>query len=308
MKICKYAIMAALLPMSGILATSCKGVEEGENTQTRTVGVTQLVIPDDATKEVTFETKCTYSLRMDFMTNKMTISGSGIKVGGITGDFRTEPVTFLVGGGVGSEAFYFPTVTTGMLGSSHPVTDLKGYLFNYRAPWNSSMLVSSLVMSYKVDDATVKTINTEPRYFGTTTTYFPTPAGDQTATTEDASYGVEFSEDMKKATVTIYNIKFAPNMPSALEAVILKDLDVTLDRNGYTISGGGGFIPDVREGATSTPYPNFPFSTFTLSTKGEYCTEVDCHYEVDATIAGHTMHFRADFSGKSADFLELKPL
>lgn len=306
MKISRYALIAAL-PFIGMAVSSCK-VEEGENVQSRSVFMTQLVIPDDPSGEVTFQHKCNYVIRMDFMSNKLTVNCSSLNVDGVTGELRSDEMNFLTAAGNGIETIYFLTPGSGMLGSSKPVTELKGYLMNYVAPWNTSQVINSLVMSYDVPGATVKTINLTPRYYGTTITYFPTPAGNQTATTDDASYGVVFSEDMKKATVTMYNIKFAPNMPRPLEAVILKDLDVTLGQNGFTITGGNGKIPEVLDGGATTPYPNFPFSTITLSSKGDFLTEVDCHYEVEATIGERQMHFSADFSGRSADFMELKPL
>ncbi|MDE6010274.1 MAG: hypothetical protein K2F87_02345, partial [Muribaculaceae bacterium] len=122
-----------------------------------------------------------------------------------------------------------------------------------------------------------------------------------TAVTEDATYGITFSDDMTTATVTIYNIKFAPQSPT-MKAVILNNLTVTLGRHGYTVTGQD-VIPEVPEGTTTTEYRNFPFKSFTLSTSNDLLTEASCAYIVEATIGERTMTFRGEFTGLCADYL-----
>ncbi|MDE5902600.1 MAG: hypothetical protein K2O78_00715 [Muribaculaceae bacterium] len=306
MNIKKTCIYAAL-PLLSLMAVSC-GVEEGENRQTLSAKMLQLVIPDDDTKAVTFQEDCLYQLSMDLNAGTLTMLASGIEADGAKGDFRSDAIPFVAGYNGVSQSYFLTKSGNGMLGQSVAVTDITGYLITYRPTWiNGGMNnVNSLVMSYRIPGAKVVTMQPSPRFFGTTTTHYPSATGTQTSTTGDASYGIVFDDDMKHATVTIYSVQFAPGAPK-LESVVLKDLDVALRQHGYTITGTD-IIPQVPEGGASgtmVEYRNFPFKSFTFRSAGEYLTEAECSYEVNATIGERQMLFDATFSGKASDYVVL---
>lgn len=298
--------MFAAIPLLGIATASC-GVEEGENTGSWGTKVLQLVIPDDATQQVIFQKDHLYQVSINYNTSSLTILSNDIEAGGVKGDFRTDVIPYVYGYNGVSESYFFSSKNGGMLGQSAPISDISGYMITYRPTWinNGMNTISSLVMSYDVPGARVVTMQPEPRFFGPTVTYYPTASGtDESSTTEDASYGIVFADDMKHATVTIYSVRFAPNAPK-LESVVLKDLDVTLGQHGYTISGAD-IVPLVPEGGTSgtmVEYRKFPFKSFEFKSAGKYLTEAECKYEVTATIGERQMLFRATFSGKSSDYV-----
>lgn len=299
MRLNKFALLWAL-PLIGTIMGSCK-LDEGKIEQTRSSYVSQMVIPDDASQEVSVQKGCLYVLEMDLVENSMVISSTGIKVGESTYNFQSDPMKFTSGYNAGNESYVILGNPQGMLGNER-VTDIKGYLTNMVPNYYSNM---QLVMSYRIPGATVKTFSPTPVFAGITTTSYPAgPTGaTQTSSTDEATYGVVFSDDMKKATVVIYNIKFAPNMPKALEAVELKDLEVTLADGGYKVTGAD-IIPMVKEGnGGSTPYVNFPFASFELHTSDDLLTTAKCSYQVNAEIKGRKMEFHGAFEGRCADYI-----
>ena len=294
----KSNLLLAGLLLAGSLA-SCKLDNDVSELSQQTV-VNQLIIPDDESKPVTVQTKCEYKMNMDLNASTMTINSGTVSVNGMNGMLSAGPFKYAYGYAGYGESFNFKNAS-GRFGAMGEVTDLNGYLTTFIQ--TGTGIKYGLILGYKANGAQVKTFYQTQLYSGTTkTTYQLGPAGDKTAETDEATYGIAFAEDMKTANVVIYNIKFAPEMPKALEAVILKNLDVTLDRNGYTISGTD-IIPEVKEGSGTTPYENYPFRSFTFKPVNDDLTEARCDYVVSVKMGPASMDFTGEFAGRYANYV-----
>ncbi len=291
MRIKSLQILLAL-PLLGAALTSCK-LDDNKFETLTSATVSQIVIPDDEDTPVSCQSNCMYSFKFDMGASTFVTTATDIKAGSASGSFQTDAAKFNYSFISGYDVYRFSNVE-GTLGNA-PLTGMTGYM---AAPANV-LDPAVLVMQYRIDGATVKTFNPAPVFSGKTVTSYPAgPAGNKTAESEDATYGVIFSSDMKQAIIVIRNIKFAPEMPRALELVQIKGLAVTFDRGGYTITGSN-IIPEVLEGDGMTQYKNFPFNSIELHTSNATLTEVECTYEVAATIGERSMIFNGAFTGKS---------
>lgn len=280
----------ALALLSLLALTSCdlnKDVEE----RSFSVAVNQLVIPDDPSKEITAQGNISMAIKLDLNSSKIQITSTDVNIGALSGAVALDPTKFYYGVTQAAEIYTFLNAQ-GKFGSGYNVSNASGVVSSL------SSLTYTLLMSYNVNDRTVKTFPVRPLFSGKTVTkYMMGPAGEKTSENEKGLYEVTFSTDMKKASVVIYNIKFAEEMPAVLDAVILNDLAVEYDENGYTISGTD-IIPDVKESNGLTPYPNFPFASFKMWTTTADLASVDCEYVVNAKIQEREMVFRGAFSGR----------
>lgn len=291
----KSNLLLALGLLASVAFTSCS-LNDGVQEQTLSSQMSQLIIPDDASKDVTCQRNCLFVMKMDLQTGIMDVSASDLTINGSKGNLSLPSVKYTYSYNSFAESYFF-TNGTGNFANTTPVENVKGYLTSLIPSFRGQYM---LVMSYRTNGATVKTFSSTPLFSGTTTTTYP--MSPDPAVNTDALYGIVFADDMKTATVVIYNIQFAPGAPK-LESVILKDVDVNFDRNGYKLVLADRTVPEVSEGGSTTPYENFPFTAFTLSTVNDELTEVKCEYEVEATMGGNTMTFNGEFTGKSADYI-----
>ena len=279
---------------SAALLTSC-GLDSTTDERTYSDTLSQLIIPDDVTKDVTFNNKVTYSFKQDLTANTMTLTTSNFSINGVGGLLTSGamPTTYNM-----STASYIFKDGKGTFGTSE-ATGINGYMTGNTTVGTSQGSLG-FVVSFHANGATVKSFYPDVVFLGSTTTHYVMgEAGDREATTKDAFYRVTFDEKMEKAVVIIYNIKFAPEMPKALEAVILKNLDVTLGRDGYTITGTD-IIPEVKEGTGTTPYENYPFRSFSLKTINNELTKVACDFTVSVKMGPTSMDFTGEFKGDYA--------
>lgn len=99
----------------------------------------------------------------------------------------------------------------------------------------------------------------------------------------DGYYGVSIDAKTKKALVVIYEIKFADQMPKL--NIVLRDLDVVFTTNGYKIVGDN-VVPEMIEGTSSTPNPNFKFDSFDLTSRFDHMGEIAIQFRVAGRYEG----------------------
>lgn len=283
-------LVTALLGASAL--TSCS-LDKDVNERTYSATLCQLVIPDDISKDVSFNNNITYNFTLDLSGNTINITSSDFVLEDRSGILTSGSMKYNYVAGTASYVF---KNGTGRFGTSE-ASGINGYLTSNTTVGSSVGISQAFIVGYHANGATVKTYYPDVTFVGETKTFYSMgAAGDQEASTKDASYRVTFAEDMKKATVIIYNIKFAPNMPKPLEAILLRDLNVSLGRDGYTISGTD-VIPELKEGNGTTPFDKCPFESFTLRTVNEDLTKVKCDYVVSVGIMGTPMEGRGEFNG-----------
>lgn len=153
------------------------------------------------------------------------------------------------------------------------------YLVNYKY----------IVANYQVgDNVYVRTFWTDVTYTGTTTTTYPGAGGMKSFNSTDVKYRVVMNPADKKATVILYDAKFAEEMPKPITNIVLKDLPVKFNNYGYEITGTD-ITPLCYEGGVATPNTDRIFNSFTLNVGGDL-TEAN----IDYTVSGV---FRGSFTG-----------
>lgn len=292
----KKSVLLALLAAGGML-TSCN-LNNDVLEQSVSATVSQLIIPDDPMAKVNYRHNCTYTLNMDMTNNTLTIRSSDFTVLGKGGALTTESIKYVYSFNGAAES-YTVINGTGKFGMTSEAKDINGFLTTMVTVGNDN---PALVLGYRVNGATVRTFYPNMVFYGTTKTSYSMAGADKSYEATDAKYQVSFSEDMKKANVVIYNVRFAEEMKKPLEAVILKDLDVTLDKDGYKINGTD-IIPDVKEGSGTTPYVNYPFRSISLKSSNADLTQITCEYVVSVAMGPTSMDFSGEFTGIYADYI-----
>lgn len=133
----------------------------------------------------------------------------------------------------------------------------------------------------------VRTFWPDVTYRGTTVTAFPQdPAG---YTTDGIQYRIvmQFNEDdlslNKKADLIIYDAKFAPQSPD-IQYIVLKDLNIEFNENGYTVSGTEA-LPFMVEGGEYIPLSKFMFNNIKAVVSGDL-TGISISYTVAGIYTG----------------------
>ncbi len=136
------------------------------------------------------------------------------------------------------------------------------------------------------DDYVIKTFQEKCVYVGSTSVG---RNGSVDYTTSTTFYQVEINIDTKKATVYIYNAKFADAMP-IISVMRLRNLDLTASRsNGYQISGEN-VVPQIQEGSNWVDNEQFTFNKFILAPSSDNLSYAAISFQVanayNATFSG----------------------
>lgn len=132
------------------------------------------------------------------------------------------------------------------------------------------------------DSYTIKTFQKKCGFRGKTTTLIN---GDSPYATEEIFYEVEADLLNRKATVTMYNAKFAEAAPK-IRILRIRNLSMTPDRSsGYRIEGAG-LVPEVLEGNNWIPNNRFTFDRFTLVPTNENLSRASINYTVAGSYTG----------------------
>lgn len=144
------------------------------------------------------------------------------------------------------------------------------------------------VMSYNIGQYNVRTFWPDVTFSGRTTTQYPYQGVNKQFTTEEVAYRIIMNVTDKKATVVIYDALLAEEMPKAISNIVLEDLPVVFNAQGYSINAEN-VTPKVYEAGTATPNTRYVFDKFSLYTFGDL-TSTNISY----TVAGV---YKGDFSG-----------
>lgn len=128
-------------------------------------------------------------------------------------------------------------------------------------------------------------------FCGTTVTTFPGMTGPYS--NDKIAYRVIMHRDdngaiLNKADIIFYNAQFAPQAPEI--TVVLRDLTLNFNNNGYKISGTD-IVPDMVEAGALQPVNRYKFDSFNFVVQGNL-TSASASY----SVAGM---FNGSFSGSS---------
>lgn len=142
------------------------------------------------------------------------------------------------------------------------------------------------ILSYNVGSKyNVRTFWSDVTFSGNTNTSYVDQNGDnQSYLNKDILYRVVMNIKDKKATVILYNAKFAENMPQSISNIVLKDLPLKFSNYGYSIEGEN-IIPEIYEGGEATPNTRFVFNKFELSCAGNLVSS-NIYFEVAGGFKG----------------------
>lgn len=280
--------------------------EDVKSVSTETITVSNYIIPDDIDDDITVQHGCRYNFVFDNVSKKMTIATSDLKLP------DSQELSFT------SKEFKFDLYTyenarsinfrngQATLNNGAPVSDIRGHVTNivnsmdYTGAFVCPSNYYTVSASYKAGNYTVRTFLPKAYFTGLTTTTYPTVDKEGNPIvgenkTKDCVYYVAFTEDMKYATVTLYNVQFADGMPT-LQAIILPSLNVWLTRHGYEIAGVN-IVPLMMEGGMTTPFPSKTFDIFSLKSS-EDMREITCKYDVSKV-------FHGSFTGIYCDYIDI---
>lgn len=294
----------------GLALTSCN--LDNDNEDNYTMGSYQccnLVASDHGEA---FATKASYTLTFYYLNDKLSVTTNDLNLGYGNLGFSTgmmncktslynvngatlDATTFSSGSAVGDGLSVqnvngFITSMVNILGTNDPTNP--DYKWTSRIP---------LVANYVVNNEyTVKTFMPDAIYSGTTNV-FSQGSEAEPFTNDGIRYRIVFQENLKKADLIFYNAKFAEKMPITIN-FILKDLDVTYNRNGYVISGKN-IEPLLNEGNDWTPAPSFPFKSFEFINTSSDLTTGTAQYTVQVFGQPYTCSFNGFYclSGKTQE-------
>lgn len=303
-------IVLSLLAVGGLFLSSCN-VGNGENYQNVAYSPTNLIIPTDGSAPIM--SQGVYPIKFDFNDGTAAVSGAlrmndsefsfigdpvkyvdyGYKqvIKGVSGMFSKDNLEMKNGKFMISAYDALPENFNPMKVFTPTVKSDKGgttFLTGTLITPVSQGVPAIFVGYYQMGDRyNVHTFSTDTFYCGTTTTGY--------ATSTNTVYRVIMDIANKKATLLIYGAKFADEMPS-LSAIILPELDIVANSNGYEIVGKD-IVPLVPESnslmgelSECTPNENYIFNSFRMSTVDQMLTRVNMNY----SVAGR---FNGQFSG-----------
>lgn len=152
-------------------------------------------------------------------------------------------------------------------------------------PYNANVKNSALVMNYTANhDYNVFTFSGDAVYSGTTSVV---SLDGTTApySNNETLYRVIFHTDLKQADVLFCNAKFNERMPSNRINFLIKNLDVTFKKNGYSINMPADtdeIVPLYFEGGSFTPYEMYRFKRFNFdSYTSSHLTEAQINFDLN---------------------------
>lgn len=142
------------------------------------------------------------------------------------------------------------------------------------------------VMHYNIgEDYRVRTFWKDMTFRGTTTTSYPDKEGvTKNYTNKEVLYRIVMDIKEKEATVILYNVKLAEEMPMTISNIVLEKLPLAFDANGIKIVASE-IVPKIYEGSEATPNPKYKFDTFECDILGDL-TNATIRYKVAGMYQG----------------------
>ncbi len=287
-----------------LVSTSCQSPED--STASTSCSTYNFITKTDGSVVSVYP--CVYSVNFNFTQSTVALANESMNVGGSeTTTFATVNMPLFVGSfgyqgdGYCANGYYevirFSSKDAGstkvgavkeLSGSINSTayysTEYIPEVGNQSFPYNSKYLI----MKYNLgEDMLVRTFWPDALFCGkTVTTYTDKNGVAGSYETEGIGYRVVLDVSKKKASMVLYNAKFAEQSP--LMTLVLKDLDLSFNANGYVISGTN-VIPKTIEGSVLQDNPSFPINDITFTVSGDDLTQAQCSYTVAGRFHGSLM-------------------
>lgn len=278
---------------AALLALGACSTEVEDQTQTVGYAAVNLITPLNGGEP--FASKGSYRFFLNLTQAKGTVSTSSLMIDNKAYSFQTDTVSYSYIGGQGMvirmqnlKGNLDGDKDMPLSGANFDITSYY-YVANISVPGYSQLPENSypyVIGQYTAGNWDVATFQEDASYYGVTTTSYAGEGGAlQSYTNEEMLYRVIIDIDKKTADVIIYNAKFAEPAPT-LQAILLKDLNVTWNQGSYSITGEE-VVPGVAEGASWTDNPNYVFNKFEMTTTNRKLTQADMEYQVAGRFNGH---------------------
>ncbi len=283
----KSSLALGAVALAAPLLTSCLGDGDDNREQTLVYNIVNLVTPSDADVKPYMSTG-TYSFYLKG--SNLTVSTADLMLGTSKSSFVTgeTPYTQTVSA-LGTVISFNGCSGNVNQDSSLPLNNFSGRITS--AVYYISTVVPGItgiatptpipVLKYNIgNEYTVRTFCRDAYYAGTTTTHYTDKDGNAGSfENKEIVYRAVINVEKMTADVVIYNAQFAPQQPQKITAMVLKALPVETMANGYRITGED-IIPEVVEGAATTPNPNYPFKKFSMTTTSDNLDQVAMEFNV----------------------------
>ena len=299
-----------LLPIAAALLTltSCMDdPKQPENTLQYQGEMPTCIIPLDANddSQVSFTSLATYTFTNYTLNGYWTLGGYGIPLPGMpTLRFTSPKLSALIDIYTGGYNYVFNMSTAFAGDNGESISSFVGtFIQNYYYYTGENVInvnpkplgQAQMTMAFTVNDKyQVRMFPKTAYYGGALVTRYTSAGGDEkTYTNTTPIFGVEVDLGAKTATITMHNIKFAEEMPFALDIIRLPNLPLSGDlENGYKIEAKN-IIPTVGLGSNATPYPNYTFDEIEMHPTNSQMT--NC--EIEFKVAGQ---YEGEFTGSIA--------
>lgn len=146
---------------------------------------------------------------------------------------------------------------------------------------------AQMTMAFTVNDKyDVRVFPRTAYYGGALVTKYNFKGEEKEFTNTAPIFGVDVDLSAKTATISMHNIKFAEEMPRALDIVQLPNLPLSGDlEHGYKIEAKN-IVPTVGLGNNATPYPNYTFDEIEMHPTTTQMTTCEIKFKVAGQYEG----------------------
>lgn len=281
------------LSVAAILGLSACNSGSSESTSSFAMPTYNLIT--DLNQNESFVSTCTYRFDLNLSKYTAVISSDDLLINNSNWKLATDATTYY------TDAYGYQLLVKNPMGyvlgnqtyqinnANFFLTPFFNFITNISVPGYTNYPSDSrlLVAQYNIgDEYMVRTFPIDAFYNGVTSTQYPGADGIQTNTSETMSYRILINPLKNTADMIIYNAKFSANPnEKPKQAIIARNLDVTWTGTGYTISKED-VIPEISEGGSTTPYPDFTFNEIHFSTNNKELTECMISYTVKNVFKG----------------------
>lgn len=294
-----YLLTAAALPF---VFSACSDDNDGPDaTEVREYKAYNLISTNEP-NSVPMISECPYFVNLNLSKNTMQIKTNRLVAGGGTYSFTSPDNSYATSANAGYQLIGYSAKNVGVEGE--PVTFITDLTCILASRLNFSLTpipgiiaiqesMPRIYMSYRLGDLyNVRTFSEDSYYNGITTTEFEYKGTPSSFQDNQGGYRVILDVDARKATVVLYNVKFAARAPYL--TLVLENLKLEFNASGYKVSGND-IVAKMLEAGDLTSYEARPFTKFNFTTVGTDLTKAEIKYEVKDTKMG--LVYKGSFSG-----------
>ncbi len=283
-----------LLPL--IALASCNLDNKEAIKETRGYNIANYFVPSDENADPTVSLgsyTCTYYPNK----NSMEMSTNNLKAGSSQISFGMSDVNCYFGYAQnGMEAAQFISNSPAMTSGSVKIENLSGVVTPFFYYYSSTFAgqigtgydAPLIMMKYDLENlGTVYTFNPNGFYCGETVTEYNFGGASKIYKNDEIIYRVAMDVANNKANLIIYKGRFAEEMPSdkVPEALVLKNLDLTFTRTGYSIKGVD-IVPELADASGLTPFDRYKFDSVEITGDVNSLGDIKCSYLVAGMYKG----------------------